>query len=113
VTGLGRILAVFTTPARELLALTEQQHPTPKPGYCDHLSHTALGTFLACQQRFAFHYEQQLTPAIAAEPLALGRAFAHALESDLPGGRRDLSPRAGRPGAGARRRQPVAHRPLR
>jgi hypothetical protein len=34
VTGLGRILAVFTTPARELLALTEQQHPTPKPGYC-------------------------------------------------------------------------------
>jgi hypothetical protein len=50
----------------------------------DHLSHTALGTFLACQQRFAFHYEQQLTPAIAAEPLALGRAFAHALEVISP-----------------------------
>lgn len=50
----------------------------------DHLSHTALSTFLACQQRFAFHYEHRLSPSVAAEPLALGRAFAHALELSSP-----------------------------
>lgn len=49
-----------------------------------HLSNSSLNTFLACQQRFAFHYEQRLDPAVTAEPLAMGRAFAEALEHGDP-----------------------------
>lgn len=44
-----------------------------------HLSHSSLKTFLACQQQYQFHYEQRLEPVVTARPLALGRAFAHAL----------------------------------
>lgn len=50
----------------------------------DHLSNSSLNTFLACQQRFAFHYEQRLDPAVTAEPLAMGRAFALVLEHGDP-----------------------------
>lgn len=49
-----------------------------------HISHTSLGVFLACEQKFDWQYEKRLTPAVAAEPLALGRAFAHALELSSP-----------------------------
>lgn len=55
-----------------------------QPATRDHLSNSSLNTFLACQQRFAFHYEQRLDPAVTAEPLAMGRAFAEALEHGDP-----------------------------
>lgn len=50
-----------------------------------HLSHSALGTFLACEQKFNWHYEHRLKPAVTATALSLGRAFAHALETGDPG----------------------------
>lgn len=50
----------------------------------DHLSHSSIGTLLACEQRFSLHYERQLRPAVTATPLALGRAFADALEAGEP-----------------------------
>lgn len=50
----------------------------------DHLSHSSLGTFLGCQQKFNWHYEHRLDPAVTATPLALGRAFAHALQHGDP-----------------------------
>lgn len=55
----------------------------------DHLSQTSLKTFLTCQQQFSWHYEHRLRPAVTSEPLAIGRAFAHALEQNDPeaGGR--------------------------
>lgn len=50
----------------------------------DHLSQTALKTFLTCQQQFSWHYEHRLNPAVTSTPLAVGRAFAHALEQNEP-----------------------------
>lgn len=50
----------------------------------DHLSHTSLKSFLACQQQYAHHYESRLSPTVTKESLAIGRAFAHALELGLP-----------------------------
>jgi hypothetical protein len=50
----------------------------------DHLSNTSLGTFLGCQQRYEFGYEQRLEPAVTATPLEMGRAFAYALETGDP-----------------------------
>lgn len=49
-----------------------------------HLSHTQVGTFLACQQKYAYHYERNLRPAVTKKSLQLGRAFAHALEHGDP-----------------------------
>jgi hypothetical protein len=48
------------------------------------LSNTSIGTFLACEQKFEYHYEHRLSPAITATPLALGKAFSHALEVGDP-----------------------------
>lgn len=50
----------------------------------DHLSHSSLGTKLACEQKFNLHYELGLRQAITPTPLALGRGFADALESGDP-----------------------------
>lgn len=50
----------------------------------DHLSHSSIGTLLACEQRFNLHYEQGLRPAVTATPLALGRGFAEALAAGEP-----------------------------
>lgn len=50
----------------------------------DHLSQSALKTFLTCQQQYSWHYEHQLDPTITKTPLAVGRAFAHALEHGDP-----------------------------
>lgn len=50
----------------------------------DHLSHSSLGTLLACQERFNLHYERRLRPAVTAKPLAVGRGFAQALETGDP-----------------------------
>ncbi|HTE63664.1 MAG TPA: PD-(D/E)XK nuclease family protein [Solirubrobacteraceae bacterium] len=50
----------------------------------DHLSHSSIGTFLACQQKWNWSREHQLEPAVTAKPLAMGRAFAHALEHGDP-----------------------------
>jgi hypothetical protein len=50
----------------------------------DHLSHTALTTFLTCQQRWYWDKERRLDTQVTAEPLALGRAFADALEKGDP-----------------------------
>jgi hypothetical protein len=49
-----------------------------------HLSHTGLSTLLACQQRWFWHYEQRMRPAVTKTSLALGRAFAEALEAGDP-----------------------------
>lgn len=48
------------------------------------LSHTSIGTYLACHQKYNWAYEHRLTPAITATPLSMGRAFAHALEHADP-----------------------------
>lgn len=50
----------------------------------EHLSQSALKTFLTCQQQFGFHYEDRLDPVVTKTPLAVGRAFAHALEHNDP-----------------------------
>lgn len=50
----------------------------------EHVSHSALGTFLACQQKYGWSYDRRLEPAVTAAPLQLGRAFAHALEHADP-----------------------------
>ena len=50
----------------------------------DHLSHSAIGTFLSCQQKHHWQYGERLEPAVTAAPLAVGRAFAHALEHGDP-----------------------------
>lgn len=50
----------------------------------DHLSHSGLSTLLACQQRWNWHYEQRQRPAVTKTSLALGRAFAEALEVGDP-----------------------------
>lgn len=50
----------------------------------DHLSQTGLKTFLTCQQQYSWHYEHRLSPAVTSTPLAVGRAFAHALEHNDP-----------------------------
>jgi hypothetical protein len=50
----------------------------------DHVSHSALGTFLACQQRYGWSYSERLEPAVTATPLEMGRGFAHALEVGDP-----------------------------
>lgn len=49
-----------------------------------HLSQSALKTFLTCQQQYSYHYEHNLAPAITSTPLAIGRAFAQALEEGEP-----------------------------
>jgi hypothetical protein len=49
-----------------------------------HLSHSSLSTLLACQQRAYWHYEQRMRPAVTKTSLALGRAFAEALEVGDP-----------------------------
>jgi hypothetical protein len=46
----------------------------------EHISHTALGVFLACQQRYGWQYARRLAPAVTAAPLQVGRAFALARE---------------------------------
>jgi hypothetical protein len=50
----------------------------------DHLSHSAIGTLLGCQQRFYWHYERRLDPNVKAAPLLTGAAFADALEAGDP-----------------------------
>lgn len=50
----------------------------------DHLSHSSLSTLLACQQRAYWHYEQRMRPAVTKTSLALGRAFAEALDAGDP-----------------------------
>lgn len=50
----------------------------------DHLSHTSLGVFLGCQQKYQYDYERRLAPAVTPEPLAMGRAFAHGVEHASP-----------------------------
>jgi hypothetical protein len=49
-----------------------------------HLSHTALSAFLACPQKYAFHYEQGLRPRATPAPFTLGRAFQLAVELNDP-----------------------------
>ena len=55
-----------------------------QPTLRDHLSQSALKTFLTCQQQYSWHYEHRLDPAVTSTPLAVGRAFAHALEHGDP-----------------------------
>lgn len=56
----------------------------------DALSHTRLGTFLACEERFRWQYIKRLEPAVKPEPLSRGAAFAHALELNNPQAGYDL-----------------------
>lgn len=48
------------------------------------LSHTRLGVFLACNQKYHWNYEQRLEPAVKKTSLQMGAAFAHALEHNDP-----------------------------
>lgn len=56
----------------------------------DSLSHTRLGVFLACQEKFQWAYEQRLEPAVKKPSLTMGAAFAHALEHGDPQAGHDL-----------------------
>jgi len=49
-----------------------------------HLSHSAIGTLLACNRRFEFRYEQGLEKIGRPEALTLGKAFHHAIEHGDP-----------------------------
>ena len=50
----------------------------------EHLSHSALATFLACPQKYGFSYEQRLEPIRKPEPLTLGKAYQLAIEHGDP-----------------------------
>lgn len=49
-----------------------------------HLSHSSLNTFLTCEQLWHLHYDRRLELNVKPEPLAVGAAFAHALEHADP-----------------------------
>lgn len=49
-----------------------------------HLSHSAIGTLLACEQKFRWHYEERLAPNVRPVALDMGAAFADALEHAEP-----------------------------
>lgn len=73
-------------PARDMFELRppEEVNLAGQDTGRDHLSQTSLKTFLTCQQQYQYHYEQRLSPAVTSTPLAVGRAFAHALEQGEP-----------------------------
>lgn len=48
------------------------------------LSHTRLGVLLSCAQKFKWRYEENLEPAVKRAALAMGGAFATALEVGDP-----------------------------
>lgn len=48
------------------------------------LSHTRLGVFLSCQEKFRIQYVERLEPAVKAQPLRMGTAFARATETGNP-----------------------------
>ena len=48
------------------------------------LSHTRIGTYLACSQRYQWQYVRRLEQAVRPEALSRGAAFAHALETGSP-----------------------------
>ena len=50
----------------------------------DCLSHTRLGTFLACEERFRWKYVERLEPAVKKQSLRMGSAFAYAAECGQP-----------------------------
>jgi hypothetical protein len=50
----------------------------------DHLSPSSLGTQLACLERYRWHYEDRLAPAVKKASLSTGSAFAQALERGDP-----------------------------
>jgi hypothetical protein len=50
----------------------------------DCLSHTRLGVFLSCQEKFRWKYVERLEPAVKSAPLTMGAAFAHATETGDP-----------------------------
>lgn len=54
------------------------------------LSHTRLGVFLACQEKYNWGYEHRLEPAVKSAALDMGAAFAHALEHADPRAGADL-----------------------
>lgn len=59
-------------------------HGDPAAEQRDHISHSSLNTFLACEERYRWHYVERLEPTVTKSPLAMGRAFAHALELSDP-----------------------------
>ena len=50
----------------------------------DHLSHSSIGTFLNCGQKFDFSYERRLSLISTPAPLRLGRAFQAAIVAEDP-----------------------------
>jgi hypothetical protein len=50
----------------------------------DHISHSALSTFLACHRRYELHYLEGLRLISTPKPLTLGRAFQLAIEHQDP-----------------------------
>lgn len=49
-----------------------------------HLSYTALSSFLSCPQKFDYSYEHRLQPIKRPEPLTLGKAYQLAIELGNP-----------------------------
>lgn len=49
-----------------------------------HISHSSIGAWNDCRQRFKFGRVDRLTPRVTRPSLAVGRAFAHGLEHGSP-----------------------------
>lgn len=49
-----------------------------------HLSHTSIGSLLACEQKYQHSYERRLQPKVRPVALGMGAAFADALEVGDP-----------------------------
>ena len=49
-----------------------------------HLSHSRLGVYLACEEKYRWQYVERLQPVVRKESLQLGAAFATALEEGDP-----------------------------
>jgi hypothetical protein len=50
----------------------------------EHVSHTAIGAWNACREKYRWSRVENLVPAITRSSLSTGRAFAHALEHNSP-----------------------------
>jgi hypothetical protein len=49
-----------------------------------HLSHSGIGTLLACRRRWGFRYDERLELIAKPKPLAMGKAFHHGIEHGDP-----------------------------
>jgi hypothetical protein len=50
----------------------------------EHISHSAIGAWSACREKYRWSRVERLVPAVTRSSLSTGRAFAHALEHNSP-----------------------------